>query len=296
MRPRGALWAAVTTALGVAAAWTGGARRWHGRTEALQRALSARRDEPEPATYDEDEIAGLPAVVERFFRTALRPGQPLIAEVRLRQHGTINLAADGEAWAPFTSSQRVVARRPAFAWDAVVVMGHVVPVRVHDAYVGGEGRTEAALLGLVPVADVGGTAAAAEAQLVRFLAEAAWCPTVLLPSQGVEWRAVDEHRAEATLLDGSTAATVVFAFADDGRIESVHAAARGRTVDGTLVPTPWGGRFTDHAERSGMQVPLRAEVFWELPDGEQPYWRGRVDAIDYVWTRGSRPVDPLPAF
>ena len=294
MRPRGALWAAVTTALGVAAAWAGGARRWRARTSALHRALSAQRLEPGPADYDEGELAGLPPVVERFFRATLRPGQPLVAEARMAQHGTMNLTAG--AWAPFTSSQRVAAQRPGFVWDAVVTMGRMVPVRVHDAYVGGEGRTEAALLGLVPVADVGGTAAAAEAQLVRFLAEAPWYPTVLLPSQGVQWRAVDEHHAAATLLDGSTAATVVFAFADDGRIESVHAAARGRTVGGTLVPTPWGGRFADHAERSGMQVPLRAEVFWELPDGEQPYWRGRVDAIDYVWTRGSRPVDPLPAF
>jgi hypothetical protein len=284
MRRRGP-WAAALTALGVAAAWAGGARRWRARTYALQRALSAQRLEPEPAAYDEAELTGLPPVVQRFFRATLRPGQPLVAEARLAQHGTMNLAAG--AWAPFTSTQRVAAQRPGFVWDAVVTMGRIVPVRVHDAYVGGEGRTEAALLGLLPVADVGGTAAAAEAQLVRFLAEAPWYPTVLLPSQGVQWRAVDEQRAEATMRDGAATATVVFAFADDGRIESVHAAARGRTVDGELVPTPWGGRFTDHAERAGMRVPLRAEVFWDLLEGERPYWRGRIDAIDYVWTRSS---------
>ena len=40
----------------------------------------------------------------------------------------------------------------------------------------------------------------AEGELMRFLAEAAWYPTALLPSQGVRWQGADERSAFATLI------------------------------------------------------------------------------------------------
>ena len=40
--------------------------------------------------------------------------------------------------------------------------------------------------------------------------------------------------------------------------------ARGRTVDGEVVPTPWQGRFWNYDERGGMWVPLAGEVAWLL--------------------------------
>ncbi len=77
-----------------------------------------------------------------------------------------------------------------------------LPVRVHDAYVAGEGILHASLLGLFPVVDMRGTSDVAEGELMRFFAEAAWYPTALLPSQGVRWEAVDDNSAYATLTEG----------------------------------------------------------------------------------------------
>jgi hypothetical protein len=68
-----------------------------------------------------------------------------------------------------------------------------LPVRVHDAYVAGEGRLHATLLALITLADLRGTREMAEGELMRFLAEAPWYPTALLPSQGVRWEAAGER-------------------------------------------------------------------------------------------------------
>jgi hypothetical protein len=95
---------------------------------------------------------------------------------------------------------------------------------------------------------------------MRFLAEAAWYPTALLPSQGVQWEDVDDSSAEATLQDGETTATLLFRFREDGLIESVRAEGRGRTVGGTVVPTPWEGRWSHYALHDGMRIPLEGEV------------------------------------
>ena len=97
----------------------------------------------------------------------------------------------------------------------------------------------------------------------------------------MRWTPVDDRHARATLADGDTRVSLTFGFAADGLIDSVRAEDRGRTVAGKVVPTPWEGCWSHHAEREGMQVPLEGEVAWILPDGRKSYWRGRVTRLEY---------------
>jgi hypothetical protein len=116
---------------------------------------------------------------------------------------------------------------------------------------------------------------------MRFFAEAAWYPTALLPSQGVRWEAVDDTAARATLTDGDISLTMTFRFHPDGPIETVRAESRGRALDSQISAAPWQGRFWDYAQRSGMRVPLQAEVAWDLPQGLSTYFRGTSTALAY---------------
>jgi len=34
-----------------------------------------------------------------------------------------------------------------------------------------------------------------------------------------------------------------------------------------------------------LVVPTRGEVAWLLPEGDKPYWRGTVTALDFDWAR-----------
>jgi hypothetical protein len=126
-----------------------------------------------------------------------------------------------------------------------------------------------------------GTPEAAQGELMRFFAEAVWYPTALLPSQGVRWEAVDETSAKATMQDGDVRLTLLFRFSDAGLIGSVRAEARGRVVNGAVIPTPWEGRLWRYELRDGMHVPMEAEVAWVLAEGPKPYWRGRIMTLSY---------------
>lgn len=258
-----------------------GARRWDATTGRLQQQIDASSVTDAVRTYDEREAANLPAPVQRYFGAALTPGQPLVRALRVAHAGTFNTGESSDKWAPFTSTQRVVTRRPGFVWDGRISMMPLVPVRVHDAYVNGEGILHAAVGGIFTVANMRGTPEVAEGELMRFLAEAAWYPTALLPSQGITWTPVDDRSAKATLTDRNTSVTLTFRFNDAGLIESVRAAARVRTVGTTIVPTPWEGTWRGYTQRSGMRVPSEGEVAWLLPEGPRPYWRGRVTEISY---------------
>ncbi len=258
-----------------------GNRRWAGLTAALNARLDAAREPPRPARLDERELEGLPPVVQRWFRSVMAPGQSLVAAVRVEHRGSFNLGEGADRWRPFTSTQHVVTRRPGFVWDARIAVLPGLPVRVHDAYVAGTGVLHPALAGLVSLADLHGEGELARGELMRFFAEAAWYPTALLPSQGVRWEAVDEHSARARLADGAHAIELTFGFGADGLMQWVRADARGRTVGGRNVPTPWEGRWSEPRVVQGLRVPMTGEVAWLLPEGRKPYWRGTITSLHY---------------
>lgn len=264
----------------VAARWYGSSR-WAARTQALRSELVAARVPITARAIDFAELEGLPAPVQRFFRAVLKEGGPLIAAVHLRHTGTFNMSEAAEQWKAFTSDQQVVIRRPGFDWDGRIGFLPGVPVYVQDAYVAGEGVLHASVLGAFAVADLRGGGDIAQGELMRFLAEATWYPTALLPGQGVRWTGLDERSALATLVDGSVSVTLRFTFHPDGPVDTVFAEARARTVGGTLVATPWQGRFWGYEDRGGVRVPLDGEVAWLLPAGPKPYWRGHTTEITF---------------
>ena len=273
---------ALGLAITLASALTYGSRRWQAFTDEMHANLEGGRRPIEPTTYRANELIGLPAPVQRYFRAALTEGQPMIVAVSVAHSGTFNMRATGaDQWRPFSSTQRVITQRPGFDWEARVAMMPGVPVRVHDAYIGGEGMLHASLFGLVAVANARGTPEMAHGELLRFFAEAAWYPTALLPSQGVQWQAVDDRSATATMQDGDTTVTLLFRFTTDDLIASIRAEARGALIDGVSVPTPWECSFSSYALRDGMHIPLEGEVAWMFPEGPRPYWRARSTSIGY---------------
>ncbi|PWH18576.1 MAG: hypothetical protein DDG58_06390 [Ardenticatenia bacterium] len=262
-----------------------GKLRWDALTKELHAQLEAARVPIAPKVFEEHELKGLPAPVQRYFRTVLQEGQPIVSLVQVEHVGTFNMSAEGEQWKPFVSSQRVVTRRPGFVWDARITMLPGVVAYVHDAYVAGRGILRANVLGLITLMHLPSTPELARGELMRFFAEAAWYPTALLPSQGVLWQAIDDRSAQATLKDGENVLTMTFRFNEDGLIESVRAEARGRIVGNMTIPTAWEGRWRDYAQRQGMLIPLEGEVAWLLPKGAKPYWRGRITTITYEFAR-----------
>ena len=262
-----------------------GSSRWRSATNEMHAKLEAARLPIGVKTFDPNELIGLPAPVQKYFRTVLKAGQPMVAAVSVEHAGTFNMSETGEQWKPFTSTQRVIIQRPGFDWEARIAMMPGVAARVHDAYISGEGLLHASLFGLVSIVNLRGTQEIAQGELMRFFAEAAWYPTALLPSQGVRWEAVNDTSSKAMLEDGKITVALLVRFNEDGLIESGRAETRGRTVAGAVIPTPWEGRWSHYELRDGMLIPLEGEVAWMLPEGPKPYWRGRIINLNYEFAK-----------
>jgi hypothetical protein len=231
----------------------------------------------------------VPEPVARYFAFALPAGSERISTAHVRWTGELQMQP-GSGWLPFEAEQHFTDRPPGFVWDARIRMLPLISVRVRDGYVAGVGTMLARVGGLVTVVEAGGTPEMAASALARWLGEAVWFPSALLPGAnpavGVRWAAVDARTARATVTDGRTAVSADFHFAPTGEITGMT-TMRYREVNGTAVLTPFEGRYRDYARHHGVMVPTSAEVAWLLPEGRFPYWRGRLAALDFH--RGAPP-------
>ena len=259
-------------------------RRWHNTSDDVLASLRYREAAP-ATTYSEGELAGLPVPVVRYFRHTLREGQRIITHARITWDGQFNMGQPGrENWRPFTAVQEFVPGAPGFVWNARITMLPGVPIFVRDSFVDGHGSMRGAVFGLVPVVDVDGTPTLASGALQRYLGEAAWLPTALLPRQGVTWTAIDDTRALATITVGVTTASLEFRFDAEGRNVSVFSPDRCYD-DGKSAPVarPWEARSLRFGDHTGVIVATEAVAEWHLPAGTFAYWRGRPTTIEYSY-------------
>jgi hypothetical protein len=163
----------------------------------------------------------------------------------------------------------------AFAWDARVGLPLGIRLRIRDAYDGGTGRGSVRL-GPIPLAHEEGSGDLGAAALLRLLAEAPWCPMLLVRRDVLRWRAVGTDRALATLVDHGCTAEIEFRFDEAGDVGSAYSAARPRRTRSGYVATPWEGRFRDYREADGLRIPFAGEVGWYEGSAWACVWRGRV--------------------
>ena len=266
-----------------AAALGVGKLRWESDSQEIDRRLIEARSPNVARPYVYEDTRGLPDPVRRYFRAVLKEGQPAVAAARLSHNGTFNMDDGRDHWKRFTSTQLIVTRRPGFHWTARISMFPGLHTYVRDGYIAGKGILHAKLLGLLTIAELDDTTEIAQGELMRFLAEAVWYPTLLLPGHGVRWLPIDGSSARAMLDDGANKVALDFHFDDEGLITTVQAQERFRAVDGKLVPTLWQGRFSAYTWHDGMRIPMEGEAAWLLADGPHPYWRGSLTSVSYEW-------------
>lgn len=254
---------------------------WRARSEDLRVELAAGARSTGAPEVEVSELDALPVPVREYFTRVLDAEQRAVESVRIFHSGTFNMGTDEPQWWAFSSTQDVVPAGPGFVWNAHIRMALGMPARVHDAYVNGRAVLTARLFGLITVMESLDSPELAQGELIRFLAEAPWYPTALLPGPALTWDPIDDSSSRLTLADGDTTVSLQVRFGTNGLIDSVYSDGRYRDVDGEQVRVPWEGKFWNYEERDGMLIPLDGEVAWLLPEGRWPYWRGHIDDIQY---------------
>ncbi len=271
--------------LSFAAAFWIGTVRWNSTTSRMVGKMLAAGPGPEAKAVSFKNIDKLPAPVARYFRMALRDGQPMVRAARIMHRGEFLTNPKGNSWSIFTSKQNYSVTPPGYVWDASIRFAPLMDVRVRDSYLSGRGAMEATTLAIVPVMSQHDKTELNQGALQRYLAEAIWFPTALLPEAGVVWSAIDGSRAVATLTDSGTKVSLEFTFNDRGEVTRIYSSGRYREAGGKYELTPWIVQVRDYEERGGMRIPLEGDVSWQLSGGAQPYWKGRIVDAQYDFVK-----------
>jgi hypothetical protein len=252
-----------------------GSARWSGATSDAISALAA-TSATARAVYDPASLDTLPPPVARYFRNVLRDGQPIVRSAIATQQAEFFING---AWRPLRATQHFTTSPPGFVWDARIGMAPVVAASVRDAYVNGRGAMQASMFGVYSLADQVDKPQLNAGALQRYLGEAIWFPTALLPSTAITWAPRDDRSAIVTLRDGATTVSLVFDFADE-RVASIR-GDRYKENSGAYTIQPWQIQCGEYRERDGMIIPLQCEVSWITDGRAEPYWRGRITSIEY---------------
>lgn len=225
----------------------------------------------------------LPAPVQRFFAHVLRPGRSPIRLAEFRQAGRLRTDVASNRWMGFAATHVVAPPACGFVWNARVRLAGVLHLDVRDALVEGEGSGRVTFMSAVPLARARGDPRLTAGALHRYLAEAAWYPTALMPSSALHWSPIDAGRALATLAAHGTTVSLEFRFDADGAVASIYTPARWGRFAGGYAQRAWEGRFGPTVERDGMRVPSDGEVGWFVDDAWRPVWQGRMVAARYAF-------------
>ena len=226
-----------------------------------------------------NDLEGLPEPVQRYFKYALRDGQEHIKFVRLKQVGEFRMK-ENQSWMPIKAEQYFTTEDPAFIWRVKFTMAPFIWIEGRDRYYQGKGNMLIKILSTITVADAAGSEMDISS-LIRFLAEAPWFPTALLPSDYLEWKEIDSNSAQAIIKDKGYTASGIFTFNEKGEIIKFVTNDRYMEADGKYFKEQWGGYYRNYQEIEGMKIPIEGEVEWNLSDRDLQYAKLKITDIQY---------------
>ena len=261
-----------------------GAKQNKSKTKALVGKLVNSSAIEKPHMVNFTSLSELPKPVELYFRNVLLfDGQKIINSARFHQVGELKVDPKSKKWSPFEASHFVSQSPVAFMWDAKIQIAPVFHVRVTDSFMDGIGAGNVSLMSALTVGSDQDNPELNSGALYRYLAEAVWHPTALLPQSGVKWEPVDENRAIAHLTKFGISISLEFRFNNFGEITGIYTEERFGKFGDKYIKYPWEGRFKNYQEFNGVKIPTEGEVGWYLPEGWWLFWKGKIVNTEFTY-------------
>ncbi len=220
--------------------------------------------------YSFDQLKNLPEPVQNYFQYSLSEGQPYISYVRLKHEGKFRQKPN-QKWVPIKGEEYFTLQNPGFIWK-----GQVPMISAIDKYIDGKGSLIVKLFSLFKLVDYSGKEAD-QGELFRWLSEAVWYPTALLPSENLKWAPLDALSAKVTYSDPGISIEGIYYFNEFGQIIGFNGC---RYFEEARLES-WTVKCGDYRVVNNIKIPFYAEVTWNLDNGDFTYAKFKLLEIEY---------------
>jgi len=235
--------------------------------EVVAAALVGGEGDPQPVT--EEDLAGLPATVQRYLHAMGVVNRPRDWSFMAHITGRFRLKGQG-SWMPAEVWQYNSAMEVARIFHMRIDFAGVVPMVGSDVYLGGKGVMHGKLLGLVTVARAEGPEADMS-ELVTYLNDAVLMAPSMLLRPNTSFAPVDDRSFDVTIVDADQTVTARVLLDDDGRPVNFSTTDRYADLPGGLVRAEWTTPIDGWVPDGNRLIFTRGRAIWHLPEGPLCY-------------------------
>ncbi len=211
----------------------------------------------DPEQFDSRMLVGLPDVARRYFEFTILPDTPLYTVAQISMVGQFSMGTkEVPAYLNMTADQ-VLAAPTGFIWKMAAKNG-LMQISGSDS----ASWTRFWVMGLIPVARMGGNRDHARSAFGRYVAEAVfWTPAALLPRAGIRWKAVDEQTAKVVISHGGLEQAVYLTVDKEGRpVKICFPRWSDANPEKVFKIQPFGGYLSEYREFQGFRLPTHVEA------------------------------------
>ena len=222
---------------------------------AMQRLASGQANQP--ALFDPEMVADLPEPARRYFLYTIEPGTPLYSVTNLTMTGQFGMGDNSSPNYLEMTATQTLAMPAGFVWKMRARRG-LLRLSGSDT----EQWTRFWLMGLLPVARMGGDADHRRSAFGRYVAEAVfWTPAAVLPGPGISWTQLKPDCARLTVNYQGLSQSVDITVADNGQPTEVR-FERWSNANAEKIHRlqPFGGYLSSFRSFAGYRLPTHVEA------------------------------------
>ncbi|MDP2128465.1 MAG: hypothetical protein Q8K97_13930 [Pseudohongiella sp.] len=233
----------------------------------------------QPPIFTADMVAHLPEPARRYFLYTIKPDTPLWSVARITMAGRFGMGnKDKPNYLDFTATQ-VLAVPAGFVWKMRARQG-LIRLSGSDSHC----WTRFWLMGLLPVAHLGGNPDHTLSAFGRYVAEAVfWTPAALLPGPGITWEGLGPDLARVTINYRGLSQSVDLTVAADGQPTQVRFERwSNANPEKQHRLQPFGGYLSEFRYFQGFRLPTHVEAGNHFATDQYfPFFVADVTAVEF---------------
>jgi len=229
--------------------------------------------------FTSSEFLSLPTIVRKYLKTSINTKSKPHQLTRLSLFGETR-TDPGSEWSPTEVNFYYSLSVPAFVWVATSERFLFMWNKTINPYINESAKSKNKLLSSITTDETEGVKLD-QSYFLFYILNSVLSPTVLLPSQNMQWTSLEKLKAEVVMWYKSERGKAVFYFNDFGNVEKVEVYDMFLPNRIDTKKEKFTLHLANYKEIDGYKIPTYLEYQWNLSDGDFTFSRFNIADVEY---------------